>query len=152
IELKLSGWKAKSLFLAGRVTIVQSVLATISAFAMKTTVLPIPTCKAIDRKIISFVWGSSDEARKVHLVFWDRVCLPKEDGGLGLKLARDLNKAYMMKLAFIFFKDSERLWVRVLQSKYFKEGDRGLTARNLKSQSALRKGLSREWSCMLHGA
>ncbi|CAN1148225.1 Putative ribonuclease H protein At1g65750 [Linum perenne] len=46
--------------------------------------------------------------------------MPKENGGLGLRQARQLNKAYITKLAFTFFKDKDRLWVQILQHKYFK--------------------------------
>ncbi|CAN1164267.1 Putative ribonuclease H protein At1g65750 [Linum perenne] len=121
IEQKLTGWKAKSLSLAGRVTLAQSVLTSIPAYVMQTAVIPVTTCDAIDRQIRNFVWGSTDEARRVHLVSWDRICTPKEDGGLGLKMAKFLNRAYMTKLSFIFFQEPDRLWVKVLQSKYFKE-------------------------------
>ncbi|CAN1147316.1 Putative ribonuclease H protein At1g65750 [Linum perenne] len=58
----------------------------------------------------------------------------------------------MVKLAFIFFQEPEKLWVQVLQSKYMKEDATGLTPRNLTSQSVIWKGLSREWNSMLLGA
>ncbi|CAN1179460.1 Putative ribonuclease H protein At1g65750, partial [Linum perenne] len=62
-------------------------------------------------RIRNFVWGTTAEERKVSLVAWENICLPKEKGGLGLKMARQLNRAYLTKLAFLFFKDKERLWV-----------------------------------------
>ncbi|CAN1141033.1 hypothetical protein LINPERHAP2_LOCUS12227 [Linum perenne] len=43
----------------------------------------------------------------------------------------------MTKLAFIFFQDPDRLWVKVLQSKYFKETPAGFSPRLLRTQSAL---------------
>ncbi|CAN1851672.1 Putative ribonuclease H protein At1g65750 [Linum perenne] len=64
------------------------------------------------------------EEKKISLVAWDKICLPKENGGLGLRMARQLNRAYITKLAFFLFKDKDRLWVRVLQHKYFKESAR----------------------------
>ncbi|CAN1157418.1 Putative ribonuclease H protein At1g65750 [Linum perenne] len=59
IDNKLAGWKVKSLSLAGRVTLAQSVLAAIPAYAMQTAVLPVTTCDEIDRRIRNFVWGST---------------------------------------------------------------------------------------------
>ncbi|CAN1123467.1 Putative ribonuclease H protein At1g65750 [Linum perenne] len=97
---------------------------------MQTSVLPCHICEAIDRKIRNFVWGSTNDCRKIHLVSWDEVCKPKEHGGLGLKKARDLNMAFMMKLAFLFFKSPNELWVQVLQHKYFREGPNGLQVKN----------------------
>ncbi|CAN1796887.1 Putative ribonuclease H protein At1g65750 [Linum perenne] len=64
------------------------------------------------------------------MVSWDEVCKPKEHGGLGLKKAKELNMAFMMKLAFQFFKSPNDLWVQVLQHKYFKEGPNGLQVKN----------------------
>ncbi|CAN1155661.1 Putative ribonuclease H protein At1g65750 [Linum perenne] len=152
IDSKLAGWKIKSLSLAGRVTMAQAVLAAIPTYAMQTSVLPVQTCEDIDRRIHNFVWGSTSDERKLCLVAWEKVCSPKEKGGLGLKLARELNRAFLTKLAFIFFKEKDKLWVRVLQHKYFRQSEEGLQVRNLKSSSPLWKGISREWATMLTGA
>ncbi|CAN1132976.1 Putative ribonuclease H protein At1g65750, partial [Linum perenne] len=88
LDNRLSGWKARSLSLAGRVTLAQSVLTAIPAYAMQTSVLLATTCDAIDKRIRDFVWGSTTDARKIPLIAWNRICLPKDQGGLGLKLAR----------------------------------------------------------------
>ncbi|CAN1155798.1 hypothetical protein LINPERHAP2_LOCUS20600 [Linum perenne] len=58
----------------------------------------------------------------------------------------------MTKLAFTFFKEPDRLWVKVMQSKYFKETVDGFVPKNLTSQFVARKGLSRECQTMLRGA
>ncbi|CAN1294729.1 Putative ribonuclease H protein At1g65750, partial [Linum perenne] len=57
IELKLSGWKGKSLSLARWVTLALSVLQSIPAYAMQTCVQPVKM--AIDRMIRNFVWGTT---------------------------------------------------------------------------------------------
>ncbi|CAN1162915.1 Putative ribonuclease H protein At1g65750 [Linum perenne] len=152
IDKKLAGWKVKTLSRDGRVTFAQSVLAAIPAYAMQTSVLPVNTCEEIDRRIRNFVWGTTAEERKASLVAWETICLPNEKGGLGLKMARQLNRAYLTKLAFIFLKDKERLWVRLLQHKYFSDSHLGLTARNLKSKSPLWRGILKEWGTMIEGA
>ncbi|CAN1748538.1 Putative ribonuclease H protein At1g65750 [Linum perenne] len=119
---------------------------------MQTSVLPVNTCEEIDRRIRNFVWGTTAEERKISLVSWETICLPKEKGGLGLKLARQLNRAYLTKLAFLFFKEKDKLWVRILQDKYFSDSNGGLIARKLKSSSPLWKGILREKDTMLEGA
>ncbi|CAN1188822.1 Putative ribonuclease H protein At1g65750 [Linum perenne] len=135
LDNKLAGWKAKSLSLAGRVTLATSALSAIPAYVMQAAVLPATTCEAIDRRIRNFVWGSTSEERKTHLVSWEQICKSKELGGLGLRLARDLNTAYLVKLAFTFKQRPELLWVRILHSKYFWETTAGLRPRNRASQS-----------------
>ncbi|CAN1818918.1 hypothetical protein LINPERHAP1_LOCUS28549 [Linum perenne] len=49
-----------------------------------------------------------------------------------------------MKLAFTFFQEKDKLWVRVMQYKYFRQNEEGLVNRNLKSQSPFWKGMSNE--------
>ncbi|CAN1153418.1 Putative ribonuclease H protein At1g65750 [Linum perenne] len=152
IDKKLFGWKVKTLSLAGRVTLAKSVLAAIPTYAMQTSLIPATTCEEIDKKIRDFIWGSSDQGRKTHLVSWDRICSPKSEGGLGLRLASHLKRAYMTKLAFLFFTNADALWVRILQNKYFKDGRDGLSQRKLSSKSAIWRGISREWITMTKGA
>ncbi|CAN1187377.1 Putative ribonuclease H protein At1g65750 [Linum perenne] len=152
IDSKLSGWKAKTLSLAGRVALAQSVLAAIPAYVMQIAVIPVTTCEEIDKRIRNFVWGTTAETRKICLVAWERVCLPKEKGGLGLRLARQLNRAFLTKLAFTFLKEKDKLSVQVLQQKYFRQNDEGLVCRNLRSVSPLWKGITRDWETMISGS
>ncbi|CAN1782224.1 Putative ribonuclease H protein At1g65750 [Linum perenne] len=58
----------------------------------------------------------------------------------------------MTKLAFIFFQNPDLLWVRILQAKYFRPSRDGLQLSNLKSQSAIWKGIARSWSLMTLGS
>ncbi|CAN1776324.1 hypothetical protein LINPERHAP1_LOCUS13617, partial [Linum perenne] len=49
---------------------------------------------------------------------------PKARRGLGLRKARELNQAYLMKLEWPFLKTLiNKLWVRVVTRKYLKETD-----------------------------
>ncbi|CAN1178992.1 Putative ribonuclease H protein At1g65750 [Linum perenne] len=119
---------------------------------MQTSVLPATLCEEIDKRIRNFVWGSSNENRRIHLVSWEKTCDAKENGGLGLRMAKQLNRAYMIKLAFIFLKNPDALWVRVLQAKYFKEIGETLIPTHKASQSPIWRAISREWPFMLQGS
>ena len=46
------------------------------------------------------------------------MCQPKLNGGLGLRPAKDTNNAFLIKLSWEVFKNSQALWVKVLKSKY----------------------------------
>ncbi|CAN1800035.1 Putative ribonuclease H protein At1g65750 [Linum perenne] len=125
LDDKLAGWKANTLSLAGRVTLASSVLNSIPSYVMQTAVLPVHICDGIDRKIRNFIWGSTNGARKIHNINWDMVCRPKSLGGLGLRSARELNRAFIMKLVWGVLSRPEELWVKVLTSKYLKRTDHG---------------------------
>ncbi|CAN1190229.1 Putative ribonuclease H protein At1g65750, partial [Linum perenne] len=60
--------------------------------------LPISITNRIDSIIRNFVWGSSCNSKELHLISWDVVCQPKEQGGLGLQKANELSMVYLMKL------------------------------------------------------
>ncbi|KAJ1689310.1 hypothetical protein LUZ63_013465 [Rhynchospora breviuscula] len=82
---RLSGWKAKLLSRAGRVVLASSVLSTIPIFFMSVFKLPAWVIRSIDRIRRDFIWkGAVHPAKGVHLLSWDRVCLPKNLGGFGL--------------------------------------------------------------------
>ncbi|CAN1157552.1 Putative ribonuclease H protein At1g65750 [Linum perenne] len=148
MEKKLEGWKLKNLSLAGRVTLAGSVLNSIPSYAMQTALLPVSTTNAIDAKIRNFVWGDTIDKKKTHLLSWDVICRPKSQGGLGLKKARELNDAYMMKMGWLLLQAPGKLWVQVLTSKYLKNTDQGLTLRRSTGGSSLWRGIRRNWSEM----
>lgn len=66
--------------------------------------------------------GSAREKKKQHLITWDRVCLPKREGGLGIRKTSDMNKALLAKVGWRVMHGQATLWVRVVRSKY-KVGD-----------------------------
>ncbi|RVW98893.1 MADS-box protein AGL24 [Vitis vinifera] len=64
-------------------------------------------------------WGSTE--RKAHLVNWERVCVGKEEGGLGLRKLAPLNKALLGKWVWRFAWAKDEMWKRVLVAKYGQE-------------------------------
>ncbi|XP_054801608.1 uncharacterized protein LOC129305663 [Prosopis cineraria] len=118
MKQRLSSWKATSISFVGRTTLTKSVLNTIPLYCMQTAHLPVSTCEEIDKCSQGFLWGSTRERRKIHLVTWDEVCKPKINGGLGLRHAHLQNKAFMMKAGWGLIHNKEALWARVIRSKY----------------------------------
>ncbi|KAG7547784.1 Ribonuclease H domain [Arabidopsis suecica] len=122
VTSRLSGWKGRFLSMAGRLTLTKSVLSSIPVHTMSVISLPKSSLDRLDRISRDFLWGSTNEKRKQHLVAWTRVCTPKSDGGLGIRAAKDMNKALVSKVGWRLLKDATGLWARVLRSKY-KVGD-----------------------------
>ncbi|XP_031111969.1 uncharacterized protein LOC116015942 [Ipomoea triloba] len=118
IRAKLAGWKSKSLSLAGRYTLVQSVLTSIPYYTMQTTLLPKGVVLAIERITRDFLWGSKEGERKCHLVKWEVLTKSKEFGGLGIRKLEPMNLAFLAKLGWRLIQDEECLWVQLLKAKY----------------------------------
>lgn len=97
---RLDGWKSKTLSLAGRLTLAKSVINSMGVFQMQVQRLPTYAHKKLDSYVKSCVWGDSEHSKKTHLLSWETLCKPKENGGFGMKRAADMNKALLAKLCW----------------------------------------------------
>lgn len=112
---------------------------------MQTVKLPTLTCEEIEAHSRSFIWGSTNEKKKPHLVKWEQVCQPKENGGLGIRRMSQNNEAFLMKLGWGILTLPNALWVKVLRSKYMREKV-GVPQPVAKSgDSPLWKGICKVW-------
>lgn len=82
------------------------------------TLLPSRVLAAVDKIGRDFIWGSSDEKRKIHLVRWESITKPKKEGRLGLSAAKPKNIALLAKLNWRLRMEKDQAWARVLWSKY----------------------------------
>ncbi|XP_010513759.1 PREDICTED: uncharacterized protein LOC104789811 [Camelina sativa] len=118
VSSKLSGWKGRSLSFDGRITLTKTVLSSIPVHTMSIIKLPQATLAKLDSMCKSFLWGSTADKKKQHLLAWDRVCLPKVGDGLGLNHAKEMNVALLAKIGWRLLHDNTSLWARVVRSKY----------------------------------
>ncbi|CAN1842763.1 Putative ribonuclease H protein At1g65750 [Linum perenne] len=118
---------------------------------MQTALLPASICEGIDRKIRDFIWGSVEGARKIHNINWETVCKPKNLGGLGLRSARDLNKAFIMKIVWGLIDRPSELWAQVLSSKYLKRSESGYVLARKTGFSAVWRGMMKVWPDVVNG-
>jgi len=60
-----------------------------------------------------------DQTHKPHLVRWDICCLPKNEGGFGIKRRpRRMNDVFLMKMLWNLIIKLDDLLFKVLNSKY----------------------------------
>lgn len=74
---------------------------------MQCAQLPSKILDGIDRLNRNFLWGSTDTARKLHWVGWEKVAKLKKVGGLVLQTAKGRNSAFLAKLNWRFHIESE---------------------------------------------
>ena len=98
VKQKLASWKANMLSLAGCFVLIQASLATIPAYVMQCTYFSGKILEGIDRVNRNFLWGTSEAAKKIHWVGWQKVTKPKDEGGLGLQTAKGRNISLLAKL------------------------------------------------------
>ena len=60
--------------------------------------------------------------KKIAWIKWDDICVPKEDGGLGVKRLREFNLSLLGKRCWRMLVDKEGLCYRVLKARYGEQG------------------------------
>ncbi|XP_058726377.1 uncharacterized protein LOC131597717 [Vicia villosa] len=100
IVSKLAAWKGSVLSIAGRTTLVKSVVYGMLSHIMSIYSWPIALLKYLEKCIRNFIWIGSVENRKLLQVAWKKICKPYSNGGLGLRSLVKLNEACNLKLAW----------------------------------------------------
>ena len=118
VEKRLTGWNAAHLSFAGRITLAHSVLQAMPIYAMQTTLLPAPVRGKLEQSCRRFIWDGKSKSHKMSMVGWNKICMPKTKGGLGFKKLGVMNQALLMKLSWQIVSNSDKLWVKVICSKY----------------------------------
>lgn len=67
---------------------------------MQSAKIPKTICEDIDKKARRFIWGGDEDTKRVHLLSWDTLQKPKEQGGIGLRSAKQANVAFLAKLGW----------------------------------------------------
>uniref|UniRef100_A0A2N9IL89 Reverse transcriptase zinc-binding domain-containing protein n=1 Tax=Fagus sylvatica TaxID=28930 RepID=A0A2N9IL89_FAGSY len=118
MERRLAGWKKLYLSKGGRLTLLKSTLSSLPTYFLSLFTIPVSVAHRIERLQRNFLWGGMGEEFKHHLMGWDKVCTPKEKGGLGVRNLTLFNKALLGKWLWRFGLEEHHLWRRVLVAKY----------------------------------
>lgn len=82
----LSGWCALLLSRGGKLVLLSAVLNSLPTYFMLCFSLPIQVLEAIDKRRRTFFWSNDETCSGAKcLVAWDKVCTPRDAGGLGVK-------------------------------------------------------------------
>ncbi|KAM0837799.1 hypothetical protein ACQ4PT_061397 [Festuca glaucescens] len=108
---KLPGWRASLLDRGGRLELVRATLSAMPIFAMMSLDLPVKTLLAIEKIIRGFLWKGRKDVKGGHcLVAWNKVCAPKEWGGLGIPNLRMMNVALRARWLWLQRVDDSKPW------------------------------------------
>lgn len=120
IKARLTGWKLRCLSFAGRLNLVKHVLSSIPLHISLAIPIPSKTCLSIERLKRNFLWSGSSETTRSNLVKWETTCLPKPEGGLGLRRIKEFNEASLLKLGWSAA-TADSLWAFWFCARYFKD-------------------------------
>jgi hypothetical protein len=123
-ERRLAGWKLGLLSKGGRLTLIKSTLSNLPTYLLSLFPITSSVANRLEKVQRNFLWGSTNEATKFHLVKWSSVCSPMKDGGLGIRNLRRFNQALLGKWLWRYATEKEAYWRKVVEIKYGSmEGD-----------------------------
>ena len=69
--------------MASKIMLAKSVIKAFLTYSMQATAIPSITLSKIKRYERAFIWGYEAHEQKIHTIAWNKICSPKEVGGLG---------------------------------------------------------------------
>ncbi|GAU17363.1 hypothetical protein TSUD_232390 [Trifolium subterraneum] len=124
IRDRLSGWKCKNLSIGGRLILLKSVLSSIPVYFLSFFKAPSGIISALESIFCQFLWGGSEENRKLSWIKWDTICLQREHGGLGVRRLKEFNISLLGKWVWRLLEAGDSFWCEVLRAKYGQMGGR----------------------------
>ena len=120
VSSRLSSWLNQCLSFAGRLQLIISVFTSIQVFWASHLCLPKKILKSIEQKFRSFLWNGVEVNNKGSKIAWSDICIPKKEGGLGIKDLSLWNKALMIIHIWILVYGTNNLWTSWIKAYHLK--------------------------------
>ncbi|KAJ0431881.1 putative RNA-directed DNA polymerase [Helianthus annuus] len=115
-QRRIDNWVTKSLSFAGRLQLINSVLAAMYSYWASVFLLPIGIVKDLEKRLRRFLWNGGNQGPVRAKVAWKEVCTPKDEGGLGIRSIMDANKAFLTTHIWSIITNRPSLWVQWIHS------------------------------------
>ncbi|GJS29328.1 hypothetical protein Tco_0489948 [Tanacetum coccineum] len=112
VQIRVQDWKNKSLSIAGRLQLIISVIGSMHIYWASVFMLPSRDLLDIEQVMRGFLWCQGEMKKGKAKVAWEVVCLPKDEGGLGIRLLEHFNSALMVSHVWKLLSLKESLWVK----------------------------------------
>jgi len=129
LEARLHQWTYRALNMASRIVLIKAVLQSMPLYLFSILAAPKWVLKNIKQLQCNFLWGSSGPNRKWALVKWEKACLPKNAGGIGLRDPEQSNQTMGAKIWWRWLSNTNTPWAVLWTTKY---------ARNLPLEERIR--------------
>ncbi|WVZ67683.1 hypothetical protein U9M48_016730 [Paspalum notatum var. saurae] len=118
---KLNTIKANKLSHAGRLTYINSVLASIPIYYMTNILFPKKFINQLNSILMKFWWAGIQEenAKPFHFRAWEDLTTPKSQGGLGIRNLHAVNQSLVLHSTWMIASQKDPFLHKVIKSKYF---------------------------------
>ncbi|XP_059637106.1 uncharacterized protein LOC132279184 [Cornus florida] len=112
ITNRISHWSSRSLSYAGRLQLIKAVLVSTQVYWSNIFILPKAVINELNKIFRAFLWSRPEMKTSGAKVTWSKVCLPKEQGGLGIPNLELSNKVGILRYIWdLHSNDTERIWI-----------------------------------------
>ncbi|XP_021996985.1 uncharacterized protein LOC110894117 [Helianthus annuus] len=116
-EKRIMHWQNKLLSFAGRLQLIISVLSSLHVYWSSVFILPSRVILNLEAMMRNFLWSQDSAFQKGRAkASWNSVCVPKYEGGLGIRRIGDVNKALMSSHIWSILSRRNSLWVEWIHS------------------------------------
>ena len=124
LRIRLTSWQSKLLSRAGKSILLRTVAQALLTYSMGLFLIPPSILEKLQKMLNSFWWGSRREGHRViHWQMWERLCVRKEEGGLGFHDLRLFNLALLGKQGWNLLTKPHTLVAQVFKEKKFPSRD-----------------------------
>ncbi|XP_060216645.1 uncharacterized protein LOC132644105 [Lycium barbarum] len=117
---RILSWQNRLLSFGGRYVLINHVVQTMPVYLLSAMNPPSGVIKQLHKIFAKFLWSNTVGVKSKHWVAWDKLCLPKDEGGIGLRSLTDISKALFAKLWWNF-RSGRSLWGSYMLNKYCKK-------------------------------
>jgi len=118
LEARLLLWTHRALNMASRLVLIKVVLHSMPLYLFSILAAPKWVLKEIKKLQRNSLWGNSGPNIKWALVKWDKVCLPKKAGGIGLRDPGHSNAVMGAKIWWRWLSNPNTPWASLWIAKY----------------------------------
>ena len=120
IRARISSWTSRFLSYAGRLQLIKAVLMSIINFWAAAFRLPSQCIKEIEQLCSAFLWTGPDLKSIGAKVSWHDICKKINEGGLGIKALKEVNKVQGLKLIWRLVA-GDSLWSKWIRSNLLRK-------------------------------
>ncbi|XP_013589564.1 PREDICTED: uncharacterized mitochondrial protein AtMg00310-like [Brassica oleracea var. oleracea] len=73
--------------------------------------------------IARFWWSAKQNNRGLHWIAWDKICVPKTEGGLGFRDLKSFDLTLLAKQMWRLVQHPSSLLAKVLKGRYFRNSN-----------------------------
>ena len=147
---RVNGWTGIWLSKGGKEVLIKSILLALPTYVMSSFLLPLAICENLASDIAQFWWSSTSPKRGIHWAKWEKLCLPRQEGGIGFRMIYEFNLAFLAKQLWRLVQYPDSLVARVLKGRYYRSSS-PLRTISVSSPSYVWTSISAAWKLLLLG-